>query len=468
VSLSTLALTSSAHAQAPNDPRSTAMITRALERMGGESALRNVKSVRLEVMTQWQRTALGDHPYADLPSYERNVDLRDYDTRAWRNTRDFLGAGSLVNIVRDTVCATIAMRPGTPPSVSALNVAYVDERRELFAFAPERMLLVARDAGGLRTLADTLIDGAVHGRISTTVDGYPATYFLRQTDGLPVMVRFRADETNDFGLAPWGPMEVEFWYSAWTRVPPGILLPRQRDVRRVGRPYKRMTVLTAQINAVAPADSFAIADSTVSSFFATQNKPMWKVPLDATRIEASDFVAFPPQSGSSGAIRVGGAWVMLETGQAAGAAELTSAWLARTAPESPIAAAIVSHANTGNGGVRWFVDRKTPVYASAGATRMLRAMLGAPDASRVTAVPASRWMKVGTDSLWLEPIAVPDVHGVMAVYSPTHRWLYVAMMGAPVFQFDQDALIARLRARGLAVEWLGSARGMRVAAPAAR
>ena len=75
------------------------------------------------------------------------------------------------------------------------------------------------------------------------------------------MVRFRADETNDMGLAPWGLHEVEFWYSNWALVPPGVMLPRQRDVQRVGKPYKRMTVLQAMINAPAPADSFAISDS---------------------------------------------------------------------------------------------------------------------------------------------------------------------------------------------------------------
>ena len=68
----------------------------------------------------------------------------------------------------------------------------------------------------------------------------------------------------------------------------------------------------------------------------------------------------------------------------------------------------------------------------------------------------------GTDSLWPEPLDLPDAGGSLAVYSPTHRWLNALTMGAPVFQADQERLIARLRARGLPVEWLGSVRGIAV------
>lgn len=450
----------------PNDPRAVALFDRATERMGGETVLRSVTSLRMDIITQWQRTSFGDHPYSDNPSYERVTDLRDYATHSWRNTRSFFGGGTRVEIVRDRVGAFAAAGANGAVAQGALNVAYVDERRELFAFAPERTLLLARDGGGMRRLADTTIGGVVHARVAATVDGYPATYFMRATDGLPAMVRFRADETNDFGLAPWGEMDVEVWFSNWTRLAPGVLLPRQRDVRRVGRPYKRMTLLSAAINAPAPADSFAIADSTAAQFWATQNKAMWDTPLDSVKLEFKDFVTFPRSSGSSGAVRVGGQWVLLETGQAKGAASLLHEWLSRRTPESRVAVGIVSFATTGNGGAVWFAERGLSLYAPVGAAAMLRAMPGgARAAKRATTVATGRWFSVGTDSLWIEPLVVPDQPGVLAVYSLAHRWLYCALMGAPVAKSEQDALIARLRSRGLPVEWLGSVRTMRSAAP---
>jgi len=135
-----------------------------------------------------------------------------------------------------------------------LNIAYVDERRELFAFAPERLVFSLRHASALRALNDTLIGGQAHARLATTVDGWPSTVFVRRSDALPATVRFRADEKADFGLPPWGVHEVEFWYSDWQTVPGGALLPRQRDVRRFGHPYKRMTVLAMQVNAPTPPE----------------------------------------------------------------------------------------------------------------------------------------------------------------------------------------------------------------------
>lgn len=454
----------------PSDPKALAVVDRALTRMGGEATLRSVKSARLDILTQWQRTSFANHPYADAPTVERNVSLFDYDSRSWRNTRAYPpAAASLVDIVRDTVGGRTFLGPNGPTSVVPLNLAYIDERREQFAFAPERTLLMAKDAGGLKLLADTTIDGVPHARVRGTVDGFPSTWFIRRTDGLPSMVRFTADETNDFGLAPWGVQEVETWWSGWGRVAPGVMVPRQRDVRRIGRPYKRMTVLALTLNAPAPADSFVVADSTVAKYIATERRAMWDAPMDSAKIVENDFASFSPWFGSTGAVRIGGRWVLLETGQAAGAAKLVHAWLTKNTTGG-IAAAIITNTGTGNGGVRWIAEQKLPVYAAVGAHGVVKQVMGSsPAAARLSEISSGRWAKVGTDSLWLERIDAPDAHGSMIVYSPTLRWLYSAtLVGRASTQVELDAAIARLRAKGLPVEWQGGARGIHVAVPPAK
>ncbi|MEO5800382.1 MAG: hypothetical protein ABIZ70_06300 [Gemmatimonadales bacterium] len=450
-----------------SDPRATAMIDRGITRMGGEAALRAIKSIRLEVMTQWQRTTFGDHPYNDAPSYERNSDLRDYTTSSWRNSRVFVSALTtppMIDVVRDSVGGRWLPASATAPArLTPLNIAYIDERRELFAFSSDRVLIKARDAGNAVALADTMINGVGHSRFAVTIDGYPATFFMRNSDGLPAMVRFRADETNDFGLAPWGVMEVEFWYSGWTKVAAGVTMARQLDVRRVGRPYKRMTFLAAIVNAAAPADSFAIPDSTVSSYLATQRLPMWNAPLDSAKIIENNFVSLPPFSGVSGAVRIGGKWVLLETGQAAGAAKLLADWISHATPGTTVGAGIAAIPSTSNGGVTWFADEHLPYWVAPGGTTMVRHILGAKrNLAPAAAVTTPRWVKVGTDSLWLEPIDVPNLAGVLVVYSPTLHWLYSPIVGAPIYQADLDAVMARLTAKGMPVEWLGSTRGIRV------
>jgi hypothetical protein len=437
------------------------LLDRGIVRMGGDSALRAIQSIRLDMLTQWFRTSFAAAPFNDLPSFERNVELRDYAHSAWRNSRYFsptaANAGMVV-VVRDTVAVRGNAAQGSPALAWApLNVAYVEERRELFGFAPERLMLALRDDRSLRAIADSTIDGEVHARLQTTIDGWPTVVFVRRSDALPRMVRFRADETNDMGLAPWALHEVEFWYSNWGLVPPGVLLPRQRDVQRVGRPYKRMTLLQAVINPPAPVDSFAISDSLASAYFTSEVRPMWRVALDGVaRIDRDHFATFSPFVGSVGAVRLGNQWVLLEAGQAMGATELIIDWLGRNGGGSQIGGAIAANVWTGNGGVPWFTSRRLPVFAAPGAMGTLRTVN--KGAAGITVIDTPRWVTVGGDSLWLEPISAPDFSRTVAVYSPTHRWLWVVFAGSPVHKVEQEALIARLEARGLKVELIGGAR----------
>jgi hypothetical protein len=75
-------------------------------------------------------------------------------------------------------------------------------------------------------------------------------------------------------------------------------------------------------------------------------------------------------------------------------------------------------------------------------------------------------VKVGSDSLWLERVDTPDGHGAMAVYVPTLRWIYGAnVIGRPPAKAEQDAIIARLLARGFAVEWMATPRAIRAPLP---
>ncbi len=120
----------------------------------------------------------------------------------------------------DLVVDTIAARHTTEPQGvaargapvdgwSPLNSAYVDERRELFALTPDRLLLALRDAPDLRSLPDTVVAGSAHAAVHATVEGFPMTAFFRRSDGVLSLARYIADESNDFGLAPWGPGKLK-------------------------------------------------------------------------------------------------------------------------------------------------------------------------------------------------------------------------------------------------------------------
>ncbi len=473
-----LALPAPAVAQRTAAP---ALLDAAIARMGGAEQLRAIARVRLDMLTQWQRIQLDDRPYGDQPSYEMHSELRDYAAPAWRNTRRFLtqrptaGNGpatptEITDVVRDSVAIrrAPAPAPGAAPAAGApaapvlawgpLNVAYVDERRELFAAAPERALLAVRDARDLRAMPDTVIAGLPHARFTATVDRYPATLFVRRGDGLPALLRLRAAQPNDFGLAPWGEMEVEHWYSGWTKQQGGILYPMQWDVRRVGRPYKRMTVLGVTFNPEVAADSFAVSDSLRGAFLASANHAMHDLPLDAARRVDEDWAAFNTSGAPAGAVRIGGEWLLLESGQAPMNAERAVAWLARADSGAPVVGALVTPPSPGSGGSAWLARGKLPIYVGPGVAPFQARVLrnhGAPVRTLVT-VDRGRWLRVGTDSLWLAPLDLPDAPGALVAYWPAREWVYSATSQLPA---HRDVLLAHARARRWKVSRLGSARG---------
>jgi hypothetical protein len=85
---------------------------------------------------------------------------------------------------------------------------------------------------------------------------------------------------------------------------------------------------------------------------------------------------------------------------------------------------------------------------------------GAPVRTLVT-VDRGRWLRVGTDSLWLAPLDLPDAPGALVAYWPSREWVYSATAQLPA---HRDVLLAHARARRWKVSRLGSARGG-VAAP---
>ena len=111
-----------------SDPRAVAVIDTAISRMGGLTALEQVSRMRIEQMTEWNRTVFDDRIDVPVSSFERDTELRDYTIPAWRYTRRFIGHSSttqeLIDVVPDTA-ATIQSAPTwlRPLIAGAVSVA---------------------------------------------------------------------------------------------------------------------------------------------------------------------------------------------------------------------------------------------------------------------------------------------------------------------------------------------------------
>lgn len=440
----------------------------AIARMGGADALRRIERVRFEMMTLWQRMAFDGRPNDLIGSYELHSDLRNYTLDTWRNTRRSI-TGPTLREMTDVVGTDVAIRRLPSPTGAVtpfipLSIAYVDERKELFAFAPERLLLAANAASDMRALTDTTIGGAAHARVRATVQGFPATVFLRKSDGLLAMVRYRAPQLNDFGLAPWGDMEVEMWYSRWSQYPlpetRGIAYPTQWDIRRVGQMYKRIVILSGNLNAVAPADSFAISDSLRTVFLAgASNRPMWDFAMDSAKIIDPHFARFGNPGQAQNAVKIGTKWLFLEGPAVPQQQERDARWLAGAEAGASIGGLLLTVPNTGRGGASWFIDRKLPVFIAPGsATSMARTLVNwKQPATAATVISKSQWLRIGGDSLWVESIDYPDYPRALVAYVPSMRWVYSAMAATPL---NLSLLAARVAERGWKVDRVGSARSL--------
>jgi hypothetical protein len=431
--------------------------------------LARIERARFESLTLWHRMTFERRPFGDaVGSYERHSDLRDYTIPAWRNTRRFISGAptqfEIVDVVHDTVAIRHApTAPNSPSSWSPLNAAYLDERRELFAFAPERLLLAAKHAADLKARPDTSIDGHAHARLQGTIDGFPTTIFLRRGDGYLAMARYAAAQPNDFGLAPYGNMEVEIWYSRWSRVPMpgtrGVTYPMQWDVRRVGEPYKRITILSAQFDVAAPADSFPVTETLRQGFVATARKPMWELPRDSARIVDGRIALLGLPGASAVAVKLGTKWLFFEGSTVPDRVSGDLQWLQSRDTGSTAAGAVVTAALVSRGGAAWFARQRLPLYVAPGAQRVTGRILHnwGVSASAGTVVDRGRWVRVDGDSLWIEPIQLPGSPGALVAWVPSLRWVY---SGAAVTPVQSELVLEHARQRGWSVERLGSLRSI--------
>jgi hypothetical protein len=460
---------SSRHTTAPI-ANAASVVDTAIARMGGLAALQGIKTARYHLAIQWLNPNFDLRPYRDAPGYEFDTDYRDYGARIWRNTRRFASGGDWLEYL-DLVVDTVAARQGpnltksipTPAGVvdgwAPLDIAYIDERRELFALTPDRLVLALKDARDLTSRSDTLIGGIRHVAVSGTVEGYPMTAFFRKTDGMLSLARYHADETNDFGLAPWGPMNVEVWYSVWQRDDSAhVYLPHQWDIARVGRAYKRISVLDVAYGSTMSGDSLALSAAVRDAYLKFARKPMADLPLDSARISADGRIAlFNTPGAPRAAVKIGAAWLLLEPGNLPLNAERAAAWLSAHDNGSRVAGAVISR-EWPMGGAAWVARSKLPIYLAPADAQGLKTSLanfGAP-AATMHVVTTGQWIRLSSsprDSAWAEPIDVPSTAHAMLIYVPSMKWVYSSGLTGPL---DQEFMARRIAERGWRVERIGT------------
>lgn len=435
-----------------------AIVERAVELVGGEEALRDLERVTLDMMTQWQRPSFREVPHSDRPSFEAHVDVRDYSIPAWRNTRHFMGDRRIVNVVRDSVALT-----DTGGGFQPLSVAYVDEREELFLYTPDRLLVALLDAPILTAPGDTLIGGERHHRVrGTLADRFPSTVYFHSGTGLPTLLHFRAGHPADFGLVPWGVMDVEVWYSDWSTFG-DISIPTQWDVVRQGEPYKRMTVRRAAFDPdFAVADSFAISEELRDGYWAsTAPLPMHvgRVRVEEARMVDPGLADLTPGFGiPTGAVAIGDGWMLLGAGQTPYNYDQGMTALQELGA-APVTAVLAANARATNGGVRRAAREGLPIYVGPASEPFVRLMLeeSALSTETVHVIREPISLGAGDRRIILTSVDLPDVPGALMLYRPATGWLFVPDALRPL---DERLARRQAAAHGWKVRSFGTERAV--------
>ena len=239
-----------------------------------------------------------------------------------------------------------------------------------------------------------------------------------------------------------------------------VRLPSQWDIVRVGKPYKRMTILSAGFNPKLPLDSLVLRDSIREEYLAHARHSMADLPLANAHLTSNRGIAvFGTPGAPLAAVKIGNVWVLLEPGNLPLNAERAAAWLASNDAGSRVAGAILGTAFP-SGGASWIAKQGLPVYVwPAGATGAAASFhdFGAPQSQlhAVTHTQRVRFPGSAPDSLWRELIDVPNLQRALVLYVPSLHWAYSSAIAEPA-QFQMVA--ERLRRRGWMVDVVGSPR----------
>jgi hypothetical protein len=444
----------------------------AIAAQGGESALRALNALRISGIDEAYENAYSEdleHTRMTFTSFDELRDARLLRMRALLRiaTPGFNEASNVRLVITDSVGAM-----GAPDgALGAASAAFVGVERPTLELGPERLLLAVLSAPDLRAANDTVIQGVPHHVVSIRKGSMRV--YLNAVTHLPTLVDVFADVPDDEEWTLWGDVHTRTWFGSWSLEPGGVRYPRTWTIERARRLYEKLTIFRIDVNPVAPADSFAIADSVRTKYIAQKTMVLGNGVGQPT--EVADGVTY-----------VRGRWAAMIVHQPSGIVVIDSPYsseysarvldeVSRRYPGEPVRALVVSDFKWAHiGGVREYVARKIPVYANARNEDILRGVASAryethPDAlsrSREPIVfhPVAGVQEIGEgpNRIQLIPVDVPgadDGLKTLVVYLPERHVLWSADLYAPRqepnFAMQTAGELAALIAqRGLVVETL--------------
>ena len=441
-------LCATALGQTTASSRSTAqdLLRDALHAMGGEEAVRGIRSLELKATVQRNALEQSERPEGPyIAEYDQITEWRDVAGRRWKRATDMQFAMykfSTAAIVADGVAAHVNGGRFSPGGVGDL-----EESEEVFDLSPERILLTASAAPDLRRLDDVTLQSVPQHVVAFTWQKHPVKIFLSSETNLPTAVEWvRAYPGNTY-WNPWGDVTTRVYYSLWWLTSGGIHYPLQLDYVRNGLDERKITITDLKVNEAIAENTFAIPDDVKSAVRAHPPVVADDRPLAVQNAkEITEGVIFLPGLWNTTLVKQADGIVVIEAPISSGYSAKVIAEAQRRFPGVPIKAAISTSDSWPHiGGVREYVARGIPVYVLDRSLPLLKRLVAAPHSERPDALAraprAAKFVSVsskatigaGPNRLEIYPIRGETSERQMMVYFPGHKLLY----GSDPFQKDE-------------------------------
>ncbi|MBX7174600.1 MAG: hypothetical protein K1X72_26735 [Pyrinomonadaceae bacterium] len=420
------------------------LIRAAMEAMGGEAKLRELKSVQFEGIGHNFAIEQSERPEGPwIVAYSQNVETRDLVNNRVRfsvQNRHFQvpeWSPALTTIVANGVAAFERGGRYIPNSLLQAQTTNKD-----LALSPEKVLLTALEAKDLRLEKDVQIQSVRQRVIKFTWNQIPVTIYLNADTNLPTAVETLEFSPYEHFYSVWGDFTTKTFYTLWNMETGGIRYPRQWDVEKIGMNFSSFTITKMQLNVPIDEAQFNIPDD-IKQKFATQT---------LTKIDELPFGIpnNPAKEIAPGVVKVPGRWdvafirqndgiVIIEAPIGSGYSAKAIEEAKKRFPDSKVKAVITtSDAFPHLGGVREYAAQGIPIYALDVNRPILERVLTAPHSfqpdnlqknprkANFKIVAGKTLLGDGANRLEIYPIRSESGERMLMIYFPEHKLLYAS------------------------------------------
>ena len=411
----------------------------ALEAMGGQERLREVRSVRLETIGH---TLLMEQSYRQDPfiaSYERSTTTLDLTKQrissevklTWPESDDNQSESTSIVVVGPEGGVRRGKDGDTPCSLAELEAA-----RYTLALGPVPLLLTADQASDLHFEKAEVLRSTPHAVLAFRWQKVPVRILLNRFNHFPDAVE-TTQQFRDFWYF-WGDVWQRVYFDNWKLVR-GIKYPTNLVEERNGAIWRSIQALRVEFNVPLDGTAFRMDPAAAKKSVASLG---WKLPFRGDNAVAlAPGIDFLPGPWNSTIVKQSDGIVILEVPIGEPYTKGIMEKAKKRYPDLPIKAVLsTSDSWPHTGGVRFAVSQRLPVYILSLNRPLLDRLIEAPHSIEPDSLEKSStrkppmWRIVsarkeigsGQNGMELYPLHGASTERQYMVYFPEHHLLYAS------------------------------------------